>query len=366
MKKLIKYILLAPIILIVFVLVGFFLLVLFYKPFGDSLSRADKEDYAKRSSIFKNGKFQSASFNDNFVDQYKDRKDNKGSVPVDEIPVVDYKYTKASKDDIYMTWFGHSSSLIQIDGLNILTDPIFEDRSSPFSFVGPKRFSKIPVSIQDLPNIDVVLLTHDHYDHVAYNTLKELKNKVAKFIVPLGIDKDLIKFGIDKDKIQNMAWWEETKVKDLTIACTPAQHFSGRFILDGGNALWSSWIIKSDNYTIFNSGDTGYSNHFKEISEKYDIDFAMLDGAQYNEAWHSIHMFPEESVQATIDLKAKVSMLEHFGAFVLSNHSWDDPINRFSIEAKEKNINYITPLIGETVNLKEYQNYQTEWWKDIK
>ena len=357
-------------IVILSIIVIGFLVIKLYKPLGGRPTKKDKEDYAKRSEIFKDGKFVNPG---NFTvmgewkDPYSERKGTKGTKPVDKIPVIKYKYTEAKEDEVLITWFGHSSSLIQIGDFNILIDPVFGKVTSPVSFIGPKRYSDVPVSVKDLPKIDVVLISHDHYDHNDYRTLKELESKTKKYIVPLGIDKDLEKFGISKSKIQNMAWWEEVNIKDILIACTPSRHFSGRYLIDSNEALWSSWIIKNNKYTIFNSGDTGYDDHFKEIKERYsDIDFAMFDGSQYNEMWHKVHMFPEETVQAAIDVGAKVSMVEHYGAFVLSDHSWDDPVNRFTIEAKEKNIEYVTPLIGETFNLKEYKNYQNEWWKDIK
>ena len=183
----------------------------------------------------------------------------------------------------------------------------------------------------------------------------------------MGIEKDLEKFGIDKNKFENIAWWEEIKIDNVLIASTPAQHYSGRYILDSNKSLWTSWIIKTDKYTIFDSGDTGYGEHFKKISQKYgDIDLALLDSGQYSESWHEVHMFPEEAVDVAKDLNAKIAMPIHYGAFVLSNHSWDDPVERFVRYAKENNVKYITPILGETVNLEEYTNYEQEWWKDIK
>jgi len=247
-------------------------------------------------------------------------------------------------------------------GLNILIDPIFSDRSSPVSFIGPKRFSELPAKVSDLPDIDVVVLTHDHYDHVDYKTLKQLNSKVKKYVVPLGIEKDLEKFGIKKDKITNMAWWEEIDVDGLTIACTPSRHFSGRYILDTGQALWAGFIFKDENNTIFDSGDGGYGDHFKEIKEKYGD----IDSAQYNTEWHNVHMFPEEAVEAAKDLNASIAMPVHWGAFVLSSHSWDDPVSRFTRRAKEEHVEYMSPKLGQTVNLMNYDQYQEEWWKDIE
>ena len=358
-------------ILCIIVLIILFALafVKLYKPFGASPNKKDKEDYAKRSEIFNDGKFKNTgdfNLNTGWEDKFKDRTTKKGVKPEQDLPFENYKYTEANIEDVLVTWFGHSSILIQINGKNILVDPIFEDLVSPVSFTGVRRYSPIPVRIEDLPNIDAILLTHDHYDHTSYKSLTALENKTSKYLVPLGIDKDLEKFGISKEKIQNMAWWEETDLDGLKIACTPSRHFSSRYLLDKDVTLWCSWIVQSDKYTIFDSGDTGYGDHFKKIYEKYgEIDFALFDGAQYNEAWHDVHLFPEETVEAAIDIHSKLTMLQHHSAFILSNHSWDDPIDRFTKRAKEKNILYVTPILGETFNIKEYEKYQTEWWKEI-
>lgn len=368
-KKIMKILLIILAVVAIFVLFAY-LFIKLYKPFGASPTKKDWKDYEKRSENFKNGKFSntgSFTLMSNWDDPYKDRTTGKGKTPKDDLPYIKYEYKEASKDEVLITWFGHSSVLIQIHGLNILVDPIFEEIASPVSFIGTKRYSKVPVNIEDLPKIDVILLTHDHYDHESYKTLTSLEAKTAKYIVPLGIDKDLEKFGIDKSKIKNMAWWEETNIEGLTIACTPSRHYSGRYIFDQSDSLWSSWILKDENYTIFDSGDTGYGDHFKEISEKYgEIDFALLDSAQYDGRWHNVHMFPEEAGKASIDLNSKLTMVQHYGAFVLSNHSWDDPVDRFTRYAKENNIEYVTPILGETFNIKEYKNYQNEWWKNIK
>ena len=369
MKKMYKILLIIAIVIICLV-IFVFLFIKLYKPFGASPTKKDKEDYAKRSKIFKDGKFQNTG---NFMtmskwqDPYKDRTDNKGRVPTDNVPIKKYKYKENNTSDVFITWFGHSSVLIQMHNMNILVDPIFDNVTSPVSFIGPKRYSKSPLKTKDLPKIDIVLLTHDHYDHVSYKTLTSIDNKVDKYLVPLGIDKDLEKFGINETKIENMAWWEEKNINGLLIACTPSRHFSGRYIFDSNDTLWSSWILKDDNNMIFDSGDGGYGDHFKEINEKYGSPtLAILDGSQYNEAWHDVHMFPEEAGQASIDLNAKITFLDHYGAYSLSDHSWDDPVNRFTTYAKEKNIEYMTPLIGETVNIKDYKEYQKEWWKNIK
>ena len=370
MNKVVKVILITFSILIL-IIISIILFVLLYKPFGYIPIFKDTEDYSKRAVNFKDGMFhneEEVSLYTSWVDPYKNRTSGKGVVPIDKLPYKKYKYSELENlNDVKVTWFGHSSILLQMHNMNILIDPVFSNVTSPVSFIGPKRYSENTVNIEDLPHIDAVVITHDHYDHTDYKTLKSLENITDKFIVPLGIDKDLIKFGINENKITNMAWWEEVKINGLTIASTPAIHYSGRVIIDKNKTLWSSWIFKDEYHIIYESGDTGYGKYFKEIKEKYgDIDFAMFDCAQYSVNWHNIHMFPEEAVEASIDMNASISMPIHYGAFNLSNHSWDDPVSRFTMYAKEKNVNYVTPLLGETFSIEEYKNYQTRWWEDIK
>lgn len=353
------------------VLSGAFIFIKLYKPFGASPNSEDKKDYSLRSKNYKDGSF----YNDgdfsvmtDWSDPYADRTTGKDTKPIEELPSVMYSYQKPKyDDDVFVTWFGHSSVLLQMHKMNILIDPVFDDVASPVSFIGPKRFSEAPVEIKDLPDIDMVVLTHDHYDHESYKTLLDLNSKTKKFIVPLGIEKDLEKFGIEKDKITNMAWWEEIEVDGLKVVCTPARHYTGRYLLDSNDTLWASWLFIDEYNKVYDSGDTGYGDHFKQIKEKYgDITLSLLDGAQYDEKWHDVHMFPEEAVMAAQDLNSDLAMVVHYGAFVLSNHSWDDPVDRFTRFAKEKSLNYISPILGQTANIKEFQNFQKNWWKKVK
>lgn len=369
-RKIIK-ILIVIFIIIVILACAAVVFIKFYKPLGASPNSKDREDYIKRADNFDGKKFKntgSFSLKTNYEDNYKNRTTGKGKTPKGDIPYVEYNYIHPENDDdVLITWFGNSTVLIQMHGMNILFDPIFEDIASPVKFTGSKRYSKVPARISDLPDIDIVLITHDHYDHLSYDTIKELDGRVKKYLVPLGIEKDLEKFGVSSDKITNMAWWEEQDIDGLKIACTPARHFAGRYLFDSNYTLWSSFVLKDEYNTIFDSGDTGYGDHFEEISRKYGpVSLALIDGAQYSEKWHDVHMFPEESVMASLKMDAKVSMLIHNSAFVLSDHSWDDPLERFTRYATENSIEYMQPKLGETVNLKDYKNYQEKWWKDVE
>lgn len=358
-------------IIIIILLIITFLILNFYPPLGGKITKQDEENYSTRATNYKNGLFT----NENdiiFIDN--NAKPNTYISTKGETPKETIKSEKPTllddpqEEDLTITWFGHSTILIQMSGLNILIDPVFSDYASPVQLLGPKRFSELPMTIEELPHIDLVLITHDHYDHLDYNSIKKLKDKTDKFIVPLGVEKHLLKWKVDEDKIENMAWWEETTIGTLTIACTPAKHYSNRSINDRFKTLWASYVLKNNNYQIFQSGDTGYDKHFEEIYKKYgEFDLALLDSGQYNTMWPEVHMTPEESVQASIDLHAKVRMPIHWATFQLSSHPWDETPERFTKKSQEENVTSITPKIGQTVNYNNYNEYiNNNWWKDIE
>lgn len=274
--------------------------------------------------------------------------------------------TIASKNDslVRVTWFGHSAFLLEIAGKNILLDPMLSDYCGPHRWLGPSRFSNgIPIAIEKLPQIDAIIYSHDHYDHLDYDSVSKLKDKVKKFYVPLGVGSHLETWGVKLDKIHELNWWDEIVFDDLQLVCAPARHFSGRGILDRNSTMWASWVIKSGNFTIYFSGDSGYGPHFKEIGEKYGpFDFAMLECGQYDKRWESIHMLPEQTAQAALDLNAKIAMPIHWGSFVLALHSWKDPVERLTKKAQELNVNVITPKIGEQFLLNETKIEDNNWW----
>lgn len=285
------------------------------------------------------------------------------SIPV--LPVDSLQLEK-SKHESKVIWFGHSSFLVQLEELNILLDPMFGDVPAPHPWLGSARYGdSLPIEIEQLPSIDIVIISHDHYDHLDYGSIQKLKDKTKLFFVPLGVGAHLKSWGIEASKIKELDWWHEQQLKDLKIAFTPSRHFSGRGLTDRFSTLWGSWVIQSKNTKLFFSGDGGYGEHFKEIGDKYGpFDFAMIECGQYNSKWADIHMMPEESVQAGLDLKAKLSMPIHWGAFSLSLHSWTEPVERFSKKATALQLNFITPKIGEIVNLEALSNVKlNEWWK---
>jgi len=357
-------------------IIVYFLFVNFYPSFGGDVSKALKSDYSK-SDNYKEGKFvnkkdvpKDLGFSKTVSLAYtffttkvpKGRPENDLKVQkIDSAAVSDYT------QDTRLIWFGHSAFLLQMEGKNILIDPMFGDVAAPHPWLGGSRFNKeMPIDIEKLPNIDAVIISHDHYDHLDYESINKLKGKVNHYFVPLGVGVHLLAWGIPQEKITELDWWEEVQFDTLQFACTPAQHFSGRKFGGAQSTLWSSWVITSEKERIFFSGDSGYDDHFTAIGEKYGpFDFAMLECGQYNELWADIHMMPEETAQAGLDLKAKAIMPIHWGGFKLALHSWTDPIERVTKKAEALGLPLVTPVIGEPIVLDQLPKPNSAWWSQL-
>ena len=269
-----------------------------------------------------------------------------------------------STDSSYLkvTNAGHSSLLIHMDGYRILTDPVYEAKITP---VGPTRFNKeVPIDPTELKDIDVVVISHNHYDHLNKYSIKMIHKEVARFVVPLGVGAQLEKWGVSREKITELDWWDSYEYDDkLTITSTPSQHFSGRGLTDRNKTLWASYVITTLDHNIYFSGDSGYFDGFKTIGEKYGpFDIAFMECGAYNKAWTYVHMFPEETVQASLDLKAHFVWPIHWGTFNLAFHDWFDPMKRVTLAADAKGVRLLTPIFGQVV---EYPGkMQTEKWWD--
>jgi L-ascorbate metabolism protein UlaG (beta-lactamase superfamily) len=284
-------------------------------------------------------------------------------VPVDKIDSL--QIVRKPPELNRLTWFGHSACLLEMDGKKILLDPMLGESPAPHQLLGPKRYSKtLPIPIEKLPHIDAVVISHDHYDHLDYESILKLKDKVDHFYVPLGVSTHLMEWGVNPENITELDWWGEATYDGFTFICTPARHFSGRSLFDNFTTLWASWIIKTESTSVYFSGDGGYGPHFKEIGDRHGpFDFVMLECGQYNELWKDIHMMPEQTVQAAIDLKGKLMMPIHWGAFTLAMHTWRDPIERVTVAAHENDVPIATPRIGEPVILQEATFPNSQWWK---
>ena len=284
-----------------------------------------------------------------FLDPYQDRRGTGPVRPREPLPQEKPDLWDLG-DGLAMAWLGHSSIFLRMNGKNILIDPIFSRYSSPVPFVGPKRFPGNAITPAQLPEIDLVLITHNHYDHLDRATIRALDGQVGQYIAPSGVGGNLRRFGIQSSKITELGWYEETSVDGLTVICTPSQHNSSRTILDWNRTLWGSYVLKDGAHTVFDFGDGGFGNHFSEIRERYGApDLAIMECGQYGEKWHTTHMFPEESVQACRMLEAKLAVPVHWGAYVLSNHPWDDPPRRFRQRAEELNQCFRIPVLNQVI-----------------
>jgi len=261
-------------------------------------------------------------------------------------------------------WFGHSSYLIHCDGINILIDPVFSGHASPVSFT-IKSFNGADVyKPADMPPIDIMIITHNHYDHLDAKTIKALSGSTKVFYTPLGVGKDL-KPLINGKPVHEMDWWQHIIISEnIQLSATPSRHFSGRGLKRNGS-LWASFVLNINGYKIFIGSDSGYDSHFKAIGDEYGpFDIAILECGQYNIAWPYIHSMPEDLIKQAAELKAKVTMPVHWAKFALARHAWDEPIQRFVKAADKAGISYTTPLIGEPVVLHE--NYpKSKWWLQV-
>ncbi len=258
---------------------------------------------------------------------------------------------------------GHSTLLMKLDGGWWLTDPVFSERASPFSFAGPKRFHAPPLGIAELPPLRGIILSHDHYDHLDRDSIVALAPKAELIVAPLGVGDRLIAWGIERAKIRQLDWWQETQAGGVRLAAVPAQHFSGRGLRDGDRTLWVSWVILTDGLRLFFSGDTGYHAGFKAIGERYGpFDVTMLETGGYDRQWADIHMHPEQTLQAHIDLQGRWLLPIHNGTFDLAFHPWHEPLDRIHALAGAAGVPLATPGMGQAWALDRPQPVPA-WWR---
>jgi L-ascorbate metabolism protein UlaG (beta-lactamase superfamily) len=329
--------------------------------------------------IFKDGKyanpFPSKPVNLNPWKAIKIHLNEKGITrPSQPLPTDSVDIKKAFPEEqtgLHVTWLGHSTFLIQIDGVRILIDPVFGKDVSPVPLFSVKRFQKeIPVSVEELPFMDAVFVSHNHRDHLERRTITELASNVGFFFVPLGVGNILLEWGLDSSQVREYNWWQEESIKGLSgqvlkFACTPARHFSGRSLTDWNKTLWASWVFIGSKHRIFYSGDTSYGFHFKQIGNHYGpFDLTFIENGQYSIYWPDSHIMPENGVKAHLELNGKQMIPMHWGSFNLSIHNWWEPIERVSKEAQEKGVKLLTPRIGQTLSIDE-NSLTSPWWESF-
>lgn len=285
-------------------------------------------------------------------------------VPTQKLPEVkpDLNLFVEPSKALKIIWLGHTTFLLSLEGKIVLVDPVFGPSASPFSFM-VKRFQAPVITLEELPKIDFVLISHDHYDHLDMSTIKYFADKKTHFITPLGLSAHLKQWGVARERISESDWWQSRTLGGIEFIATPAQHFSGRGVFDANETLWASWVIQTENHNIYFSGDSGYDTHFVDIGEKYGpFEVAFIESGQYNENWKAVHMMPEESMQAFMDLKAKRYFPVHWGMFELSLHSWYEPIERLTKLSQEKGVELLSPKLGQMITLDGTTEFE-QWWK---
>jgi L-ascorbate metabolism protein UlaG (beta-lactamase superfamily) len=295
------------------------------------------------------------------------------TAPPKPLPNVHTDLQTLPDDQATIIWFGHSSYLLKINKTHILVDPVFSGNASPVSLFAKAFPGSNDYGVKDMPaTLEAVLLTHDHYDHLDYKTILELKTRTNHFYTSLGVGAHLEYWGIEPEKITELDWWESISFGEagqpaetgtISLTATPGRHFSGRGLKRGG-AIWSSFVLQTPGYRLFLGGDSGYEQHFKTIGDRFGpFDLAILECGQYNENWPYIHMMPEQTVQAAGDLKAKTLMPVHWGKFTLAMHPWDEPVRRVTAAAAQAELPVTTPKIGEPVIIDHH--YPNSNWYDF-
>lgn len=365
LKKLLKYLL-----ILVVVLVGGIVLFVSTAPQFGASAEGVRLARMKASPEYRDGTFtnliptsmdMSAG---KMVETMEEFMTAKNTHPDQPLP-VDFAGKVPSADSLmHITWFGHSAVLLELEGQRILLDPMLGPAASPLPFFAQRFAYREPIDMAQFTDVDAVVISHDHYDHLDYHSIQQLDAQVGHFYVPLGIGAHLERWGVDSTKITELDWWQSAVADGITFTATPARHFSGRGLTDRNSTLWASWVVQGQKNKVYFSGDSGYGPHFKQIGERYGpFDLAMMECGQYNEKWEAIHMMPEQTMQAFLDLKGEVLLPIHWGAFDLSVHPWTESVERLN-RANTTNVFIATPTIGTRYPIGTHPP-TTRWWEPL-
>jgi L-ascorbate metabolism protein UlaG (beta-lactamase superfamily) len=276
-------------------------------------------------------------------------------------------WTRSSRSGLRATWLGHSTVLIEIDGLRLLTDPVWGPRASPSRLAGPKRFQPVPVPLRAMPPIDLVIVSHDHYDHLDYPTIRELARRDVPFVTSLGVGVHLESWGVQPERITELDWWESHALPNtgLTVTAAPSQHFSGRGLKDRNATLWSSMVIRSERHAVFFSGDTGLTMQYETIGQRLGpFDLVMLEVGAFHPAWGDIHLGPENALKALALLGGGSFLPVHWGTFSLAMHAWDQPAETLLELAPKSGARLLMPRLGEPIE-PAHADEVRPWWRVV-
>lgn len=366
------------ILFIVAIVTGLVLVVILFNSYAPQLGNKGLKDVPARiknspnyvDGVFKNLIKTDVSFSAGQIipllkEMLSNKKNRKPKIPIKNIPLSDINYARLQLNETALTWLGHSSFILQTQGKLMMVDPVFSKRASLLSFMGPKKFPyDFEYNVADVPALDAILITHDHYDHLDFSAIKELHPRTAHFYVPLGVKAHLTSWGVNSNKITELDWWDETQVTDsLTLAAVPTRHFTGRRMNNRFSTLWCGWVVKTGQKRIFFGGDSGIHDQYENIAATYGpFDLTLLECGAYSIYWPDIHSFPAETATAHQSLQGKALMPVHWAKFDLALHGWKEPIEELVNIADKRDIKLVTPRIGEQVKL-DHLNFTEKWWQ---
>jgi L-ascorbate metabolism protein UlaG (beta-lactamase superfamily) len=327
----------------------------------------------RRSPQYRDGRFRNAeatrmltgSYLEMLKHQFFGREKREPAGPIPVVARIGRDYATPPASGLRATWIGWSSVLLEIDGHVVMTDPVWSNRCSPSTLVGPKRFHLPPIALEELPHVDVVVISHDHYDHLDMNTVRFLGARGTQFAVPSGIGAHLRRWGIPEAQIHELDWNESIELAGISVRSTPARHYSGRQPRFNNQTLWTSWVIRGPRHRVFFSGDSGYSGAFAKIgAEQGPFDLTLIKVGASDPTWSEIHMTPEEAVQVHRDLRGAVMLPVHWGTFNLAFHSWRDPVERAVAAASASGVRIVVPEPGEFVEPSSAPAISS-WWRAL-
>jgi L-ascorbate metabolism protein UlaG (beta-lactamase superfamily) len=359
-------------LLLIFALIILVIVIYMQQPMFGSLPKGKRLKKIQQSPNYREGSFQNIHHTPQLtegssylkvISEFLFRR-TPGKKPSRPIPSVSTDLHQLDTSSNTLIWFGHSSYFLQVDGKRFLVDPVLSGSASPMPG-GTKAFEGSDIfHAADIPDFDYLLITHDHWDHLDYRTIKALQPKIKAVICPLGVGAHFERWGFDNSLLTEKDWYDSIELADgFTLTLQPGRHFSGR-TLKRNTSLWTSYILKTVSFNIFLGGDSGYDTHFKIIGDQYGpFDLAILENGQYDKSWRYIHLLPTEILQAAADLKAKTVLPVHSSKFMLGNHAWDEPLSLIAKNSIGGEIRVITPMIGEKVELDDQNQAFTRWWE---